>query len=226
MMARFPLLRQILTGTSGAWVRSGPFCPQKGRPLVARCGRDGGWGHVVQKPSRIHPMQFVPAGGYLTHVQFPPDCAAQPCGPHRRPEALGSLMGLKVAPPTATCLFSDSRLNVFAACIPRVPIQHRVAPGISGNHSPCRLVVRVLQEAEREPEAAAVLRYCEYPWQALSRCVPVRCIARQDGAPTGGRSQVGIPLYCLRKGGCVKGRRRRGNYDRRRSALLFDNHDG
>ena len=60
----------------------------------------------------------------------------------------GAVVGFKVLSPTAACLFSDRCFYFLSMRVPRVPIRHRVAPRIAGNHTPGRLVVWVFQEAQ------------------------------------------------------------------------------
>ena len=54
---------------------------------------------------------------------------------------LGAVVGFKVLSPAATCLFSDRRFYFFSMRVPRVLIRHRVAPGITRDHTPGRLVM-------------------------------------------------------------------------------------
>ena len=61
---------------------------------------------------------------------------------------LGALMGFKVVPPTAAGLFSYSCFYFLSMCVPRVPIQHRITPGITGDYAPESLVVRVFQKTK------------------------------------------------------------------------------
>ena len=104
-------------------------------------------------PGNLHSQAYAQHLRYFRHVLL-----FHHMGLVEGLELLGSLVVLEMAPPEAACLLGDSRLNGLSLCIPRVPIQHRVTPGISGNHTPGRLIVRVLQEAQREPNAATLLR--------------------------------------------------------------------
>ena len=60
---------------------------------------------------------------------------------------LCALLGFQVLPPFLTRLFGDCCLNFLSVCVPCVLVCRRVAPWVTLDHSPGRLVVWIFQEA-------------------------------------------------------------------------------
>ena len=94
LMVRLPLPRQILTGTSRAWVQSGPYYSEWDHLPVTTCGRGDELGRVVRILSTIGPRLFVFSAVCPAPARSRPNPLVRPCVPHRRHALLVCAVGL------------------------------------------------------------------------------------------------------------------------------------